>query len=163
STGRWPAPTHPSSLPTSRRSPAGSSKGRRPTSAAASRSAQLPKNAAAASGALGSGRSRGTSKASPATPAGRSTSATGAMGGSGFNQVNYRVQKFVPAGGLNLTPEPFGEDEVQSVKVSATGGSFKLGMVDPQAARATGSFGSEQLQINNVTFNAGTFEVGAPV
>ena len=89
--------------------------------------------------------------------------ADGRYGGSESNRINYRVEKFVPSGGDGLTPEHFGNDEVQTVTVKATGGSFKLGMVDSYGALGRGSFGSQQTQINNVTFEKGTFEVGMPI
>jgi hypothetical protein len=88
----------------------------------------------------------------------------GRYGGGESNRINYRVQKFVTAGGLDLTPEYFGKDEIQTVTVKATGGSFRLGMIDPYGARGTGQLnGSESFEITNVNVTSGTFEVGQPI
>jgi hypothetical protein len=79
---------------------------------------------------------------------------------SGFNSTQ-RVTKFTPSGG-SLTPEFFGDDEVQKVTVNATGGDFRLAMVDPNGARGNGSCNSNSPVVTNLVVAAGTFHVGEP-
>jgi hypothetical protein len=72
-----------------------------------------------------------------------------------------RIERFV-ANGSELTPEPFGKDEVQKVTVNAGGGSFKLGFVDTEGVKVTGSF-SNGFEVTEYTVNSGTPKVGLPV
>ncbi|HEX7059192.1 MAG TPA: hypothetical protein VF176_05005 [Solirubrobacterales bacterium] len=82
--------------------------------------------------------------------------------GNIYTVSGYRVQKLVPSGG-GFTPSFFGETEVQQVAVNATGGEFRLGLVDPAGATAHGNVRGGEEIFTNVTFDTGVFEVGMPL
>jgi hypothetical protein len=79
-----------------------------------------------------------------------------------------RVQKFTPAGGLDLTPSPFGSDETQELTVNAGAGQFRLTLGAEQllaaqeegGTRGSGDVTSNSTTITNVITNQGEFAVG---
>jgi len=83
---------------------------------------------------------------------------------SGFAR---RVQKFTPAGGLDLTPSPFGSDETQELTVNASAGRFRLtlGAEERNGNGEGGTFGTGDVTknsttITNVVTSQGEFAVG---
>jgi hypothetical protein len=83
---------------------------------------------------------------------------------------NTRVQKFTPAGGLNLTPSIFGTSEVQTLTVNAGAGDFRLTLGteirDTEGLRGTegtGDFTDGSKIVTNVTTTKGEFAVGQPL
>jgi hypothetical protein len=86
--------------------------------------------------------------------------------------TSARVQKFTPAGGLNLTPAPFGTSEVQSLTVNAAAGQFRLSFgiendiydsFAPATAEGIGDLSPGSNTITNVSTTLGEFEVGMPI
>jgi hypothetical protein len=75
-----------------------------------------------------------------------------------------RVQKFTPAGGLDLTPSLFGTTEVQAVTVNAGAGQFRLTLgAKENGSEGTGNVTSGSAVITNVQVTKGAFFIGQPI
>jgi hypothetical protein len=83
--------------------------------------------------------------------------------GAIYAEMNSGVQKFTPAGGLDLTPSIFGTNEVQSVTVNAAAGQFHLSLPKPGGTTGTGTLAEGSTTIENVVTNTGAFVVGQPI
>jgi hypothetical protein len=87
-----------------------------------------------------------------------------------FPQV-HRVQKFTPAGGLDLAPSSFGATETQALTVNAGAGRFDLiygiesdvERFGPFPTEGTGDIIKGSTTITNVNTTEGGFEAGLPI
>ncbi len=87
-----------------------------------------------------------------------------AEGGDGsiyaVDSGNRRVQKFTPAGGLDLTPSLVGADESQQLTVNAAAGQFRVGVLEPKGAAGTADQVPGSNVLTKVNTASGTFLVG---
>jgi hypothetical protein len=78
--------------------------------------------------------------------------------------LGERVQKFTPAGGLELTPSFFGTDEVQTLTVNAGAGQFRLALSgETEGTVGTGFLKVGSSVITDVNTTTGAFTVGQPI
>jgi len=86
------------------------------------------------------------------------------IGSQNYTALGNRVQKFTPAGGLDLTPSPFGTSETQALRVNAGAGQFRLTFDSERGGtRGTGDITEGSAVVTNLNTSEGEFAVGQQI